>query len=95
MKLPAFYKLVAQQEMDAAGMSNVVPGWASFAIWLIDRQGTAEVHEALQGANEVKDAHRVLRALQGDLRKDFQEMDREWRLWVLRYQPRKMRNEFS
>jgi len=89
MKLPAFYKLLQQQEMDAAGMSNVVPGWASFTIWLIDRQGLGKFMKLYKATNEVTDATTFATRFKEIYGKDFEETDREWRLWVLRYQPRK------
>ncbi|MFA4948904.1 MAG: hypothetical protein WC674_10425, partial [Candidatus Krumholzibacteriia bacterium] len=89
MKLPALYKIFTQQDMDAAGMSNVVPGWASFTIWLIDRHGIDKFMKLYKAANEVEDPVVFAVHFKTTYGKDFDEMDREWRLWVLRYQPRK------
>jgi hypothetical protein len=87
-RLPAFYKLLKQEEMDAAGMSTVVPGWASFSIWLIDRHGIDKFMKLYKATNEVKDAAVFASHFKSIYGKDFEETDREWRLWVLRYQPR-------
>jgi hypothetical protein len=89
MKLPALYKIFTQQDMDAAGMSNVVPGWASFTIWLIDRHGIDKFMKLYKATNEVEDPTVFATQFKTIYGKDFQEMDRDWRLWVLRYQPRK------
>lgn len=88
MKLPALYKIFTQRDMDAAGMSNVVPGWASFSIWLIDRQGIDKFMKLYKATNEVEDPAVFASHFKTIYGKDFQETDREWRLWVLRYQAR-------
>ena len=88
MRLPALYKIVSQQDMDAAGMLTVVPGWASFSIWLIERHGIDKFMELYKAMDEVKEAAPFAGKFKNIYGKDFEEMDREWRLWVLRYQPR-------
>jgi hypothetical protein len=70
-------------------MSNVVPGWASFTIWLIDRHGIDKFMKLYKATNEVEDPTVFATQFKTIYGKDFQEMDRDWRLWVLRYQPRK------
>jgi hypothetical protein len=89
MRLPALYKVFKQQEMDAAGMSIVVPGWASFSIWLIDRQGIDKFMKLYKATNEVEDPAVFATHFKDIYGKEFDAADREWRLWVLRYQPRK------
>jgi hypothetical protein len=89
MRLPALYKVFKQQEMDAAGMSVVVPGWASFSIWLIDRQGIDKFMKLYKATNEVEDPAVFATHFKDIYGKEFDAADREWRLWVLRYQPRK------
>ena len=88
MRLPALYKIFTQQDMDAAGMSNVVPGWASFSIWLIDRHGIDKFMKLYKATNEVEDPAVFASHFKTIYGKDFDAMDREWRLWILRYQPR-------
>ncbi|MCX5752490.1 MAG: hypothetical protein NTW97_02455, partial [Candidatus Krumholzibacteria bacterium] len=89
MRLPALYKVFTQQDMDAAGMSTVVPGWASFSIWLIDRRGIDKFMKLYKETNEVEDPAVFAAHFKSVYGKEFEETDREWRLWVLRYQPRK------
>ncbi len=89
MRLPALHKIFTQQDMDAAGMSNVVPGWASFSIWLIDRHGIDKFMKLYVATNEVEDPAVFASHFKTIYGKDFDVMDREWRLWILRYQPRK------
>ncbi len=89
MRLPALHKIFRQQDMDAAGMSNVVPGWASFSIWLIDRQGIDKFLKLFKATNEVEDPAVFAAHFKTIYGKEFDVMDREWRLWILRYQPRR------
>jgi hypothetical protein len=89
MKLPALHKIFTQQDMDAAGMSNVVPGWASFSIWLIDRYGIKKFMKLYKVTNEVTDPVVFAAHFKAVYGKEFDVTDREWRLWILRYQPRR------
>lgn len=89
MKLPALFRVMKQQDMDAAGMSTVVPGWASFSIWLIDRQGIDKFMKLYKATNEVEEPAVFASHFKAVYGKEFEETDREWRLWILRYQPRK------
>ena len=53
------------------GMSNVVPGWASFSIWLIDRHGIDKFMKLYKATNEVEDAASFSVAFQDGLRQGF------------------------
>jgi uncharacterized protein with PQ loop repeat len=88
-RLPALHKIFKQKNMDAAGMSTVVPGWASFTIWLIDRQGIDKFMKFYKATNKVDDPIVFASHFKTIYGKEFDEADREWRLWVLRYQPRR------
>jgi hypothetical protein len=70
-------------------MSTVVPGWASFTIWLIDRHGIDKFMKLYKATNEVEDPVVFASHFKTIYGKDFEVMDREWRLWALRYQPRR------
>lgn len=88
-RLPALYTMIKDDDMNEYGMSNVVPGWASFSIWLIERQGVDKFMKLYVATNEVDEAATFKAHFKDVYGKDFEETDREWRLWVLRYQPRK------
>jgi len=87
-RLPALYTMIKDDDMNAAGMSNIVPGWASFSIWLIERRGIDKFMKLYAATNEVEEAAKFKMQFKDIYGKDFEETDREWRLWVLRYQPR-------
>jgi hypothetical protein len=85
--VPPLYKLLDQQVMDQIGFSRTVPGWASFCMWLIDRHGIdkfMKLYVATNGVTDVAPFNEHFKKIYG---KDFDAMDRDWRLWVLRYQP--------
>lgn len=89
MRLPALYKILRQEDMNQAGMSTVIPGWASFSMWLIDRHGIDKFMDLYKATNEVEEAVSFSAHFKDVYGTDFEATDREWRLWVLRYQPRK------
>ncbi len=88
-RLPALYTMISDDAMAEFGMSNIVPGWASFCIWLIERQGADKFMKLYAATNEVNEAAPFKAHFKDIYGKDFEETDREWRLWVLRYQSRK------
>ncbi len=88
-RLPALYKILKQEDMDAAGMATAVTGWASFCIWLIDRNGIDKFMKLYKATNEVEDAAVFAMHFKSVYGKEFEATDREWRLWVLRYQSRR------
>jgi hypothetical protein len=88
-RLPALYRMLSQRDMETAGMSNAVIGWSSFCTWLIDRNGIDKFMKLYKATNEVEDKATFAAHFKDVYGKNFEETDREWRLWVLRYQPRK------
>jgi hypothetical protein len=87
-RLPALFRIVKQQDMDSAGMMNSVAGWSSFCIWLIDQRGVDKFMKLYKATNDVEDSATFATQFKDIYGADFEAMDREWRLWVLRYQPR-------
>ncbi len=87
-QLPALYMLIKQEDMDRLGMSKAVVGWASFSMWLIDHYGIKEFMRLYTKTNGVTDASSFNSIYKSIYGVDFDAMDRDWRLWVLRYQPK-------
>ena len=89
-QLPALYKILSRELMDQTGFSITVPGWASFTMYLIDHGGIdrfMQLYKATDGPMEAQAAFNdEFKKVYG---KDFETMDRDWRLWVLRYQPKR------
>jgi hypothetical protein len=84
--MPALHKLLKQEDLAEAGLSNVIPGWASFSIWLINRYGIDKFMKLYVETNEVAESDAFNERFKKIYGKDFDGMDRDWRLWVLRYQ---------
>lgn len=87
-RLPALFRVMTQKAMDDAGMSITVPGWASFSMWLVERHGVDKFMKLYADSNEIEEPGPFNARFKNVYGKDFDEMDREWRLWVLRYQPK-------
>lgn len=85
-RMPALHKLLKQEDLGEAGLSNVIPGWASFSIWLINRYGIDKFMKLYVETNEVAESDAFNERFKKIYGKDFDGMDRDWRLWVLRYQ---------
>jgi hypothetical protein len=87
-RLPALYRILKHKAMDDIGMSITVPGWSSFSMWLIERHGVEKFLKLYTAVNEIEEPSPFNVHFKNLYGKDFDEMDREWRLWVLRYQPK-------
>jgi hypothetical protein len=87
-QLPALYLILKQEDMDRLGMSTAVPGWASFSMWLIDHYGIKKFMRLYVKTNGVDKPGTFNSIFKGIYDKDFDVTDRDWRLWVLRYQPK-------
>jgi hypothetical protein len=86
-QIPGLYQLIDRDVMDRIGMSKTVPGWASFSMWLIDHRGVdkfMKLYVDTDGVTEADPFNKHFKEIYG---KDFDVLDRDWRLWVLRYQP--------
>lgn len=87
-RLPALYRILDQKSMGQVGMSISVPGWASFCIWLIDRYGIDKFKKLYVETNEIEEPGPFNAHFKSIYGRDFDVVDREWRLWVLRYKPK-------
>lgn len=88
-QLPPLFQMIGQKEMEQVGMLTSVPGWASFSIWLIDRHGIEKFMKLYAATNEIEAVGPFNAHFKSVYGQDFDVMDRDWRLWVLRYEPRK------
>jgi hypothetical protein len=86
-RLPALHQSMGRDDMQKIGLATAVPGWASFTIWLVERQGIDKFMELYKSTNEVSDFAKFNEIFKKIYGCDFDVMDQEWRLWVLRYQP--------
>jgi hypothetical protein len=86
-RLPALHMILNGPEMDKIGLSITATGWGSFCMWLIDRGGIKKfmrLYSKLDGVEEAGTFNSIFKGIYGE---DFDVMDRDWRLWVLRYNP--------
>jgi hypothetical protein len=86
MQIPPLYKTLKREEINDENVEIVIPAWASFCKYLIDRHGMdtfMELYQRSAGVCDEGDFNVLFRELYGD---DFPVIDRAWRLYVLRYQ---------
>jgi hypothetical protein len=84
--LPALYKTVDAKEWHKLDHSIMVPAWSSFVSYLIDQYGIEKVKEfytATDGMEHVEPFSDMFKDVFGI---DFQEVDRTWRLFIMRYE---------
>jgi hypothetical protein len=86
-RLPALYMIMGVEKMDKLGMSISAPAWGSFTMWLVERYGIKkfmQLYVKVDGVEEPGTFNSIFKGVYGE---DFDAMDRDWRLWVLRYNP--------
>jgi|GEM_PF-1586949 len=86
-RIPALYKALTQKEMYEKDASVTIPAWASFSKYLIDRFGIDKFMKLYVAMDEVEELETLsvhFKDIYGD---DFPSIDRQWRLYILRYQP--------
>jgi len=88
-RLPALHRLLDKRVMDEIGYTASVSGWASFSIWLIDRYGIEKFVKLYTATDEVAAPALFNKRFKDIYGADLDVMDRDWRLWVLRYQPKR------
>ncbi|MDD3643743.1 MAG: hypothetical protein PHQ19_09815 [Candidatus Krumholzibacteria bacterium] len=85
-RLPALYHTIDPEIWREADQSILVPGWGSFVTWLIDRYGIEKLLDLYGKTNGVEDDGAFSARFKDIYGLDFQETDRNWRIWLLRYQ---------
>ena len=85
-RLPALHSLLKQEDLADAGFSNIIPGWASFSIWLINRYGVDKFMRLYVETSDIMEPDPFNERFKKIYGNDFDAIDRDWRLWVLRYQ---------
>ncbi|MDD4857257.1 MAG: hypothetical protein PHD74_04025 [Candidatus Krumholzibacteria bacterium] len=88
-QLPPLYNVFRIKEMNDLGMEIAIPGWGSFGIWLIDREGIDKFMKLYKDSNGVETPSSFDAVFKNVYKKDFDSMDREWRQWVMSYQARR------
>ncbi len=85
-QIPALYKTIHPDKWRTVDHTVVVPAWASFVGYLIDNYGMdtfKEMYAATSNINEEGPFSARFKDVYGI---DFQEADRSWRLYIMRYQ---------
>jgi hypothetical protein len=85
-KIPALYKTINPDKWRTADHAVVVPAWASFVEYLIDSYGLEKLKELYAETTEMTEPGPFSARFRDVYGEDFQEMDRAWRLYIMRYQ---------
>ncbi len=86
MKIPALYKTIHPDRWRMLDHAAVVPAWASFVEYLIDKYGMDSFKELYTATSGIDMEGPFSVQFKDVLGIDFQEADRAWRLFIMRYQ---------
>jgi hypothetical protein len=82
--VPALFRIVDADAVKESDWAVIVPSWASFCTYLIDRDGMKKFKEFYTACNGVNDAAAFNDLFTQYYGKEFKVVDRAWRLYVLR-----------
>lgn len=85
-QIPALYKTILPDKWRQVDHAVVVPAWGSFVEYLIDKYGLdkfKELYSVTSGMNDPGPFSSRFRDVYGV---DFQDADRAWRLYIMRYE---------
>lgn len=85
-QLPALFRTINQDRFRAAEAAIVVPGWGSFVTFLIDRYGMDKLLRLYRETDGIDEAGPFSARFKSIYGIDFQELDRTWRLFLMRYE---------
>ncbi|MBN1165049.1 MAG: hypothetical protein JXB45_10760 [Candidatus Krumholzibacteriota bacterium] len=85
-KIPALYKSIPPQVFIKSDPMVLVPAWGSLVTYLINRYGMEKVVQFYQAVDKIEESGPFSAHFKTVFGADFQETDRAWRLYVLRYQ---------
>jgi hypothetical protein len=86
--VPPLYKVLRREDIKETQPSLTIPAWSSFCKYLIDSRGIKrfmDLFKRTDDIDEIKAFNDVFKEIYGA---DFDEVDRGWRLFLLRYTPR-------
>ncbi len=87
--LPALYKIYRHEELKNHNPAVTITAWGSFCKYLIDRAGMDKFMQLYRESNMALDAITFKNVFRNVYGEDFETVDRGWRLFLLRYSPRK------
>jgi len=85
-QIPALYKTIHPDRWRTVDHSVLVPAWASFVAYLIDNYGLDTFKELYAVTTDITEEGPFSARFQDIYGTEFQEMDRAWRLYIMRYQ---------
>ena len=84
--MPALYKILTIEEIEEEDGQVVIPAWGSFCLYLIDTYGMEAFMELYTRTDGRSDSSAFNVHFKELYEQDFPAVDRDWRLYVLRYQ---------
>lgn len=88
-RTPALYRTVDNRVFEKFSPDIIVPAWASFSTYLIERHGLEKFLDFYVDCDGVTALDEFERIFKENYEEDFRDADMRWRLFVMRYQPDK------
>lgn len=86
-KIPALFRVIKDEDLMKIGTDIAIPAWSSFCDFLIERYGPKKFMILFERSNELEEAPALNFLFNEIYDEDVDAIDREWRLFLMRYQP--------
>jgi hypothetical protein len=87
-KIQPLYKSVSSEKLQSTDLSTTIPAWTSFCTYLIGEYGLdkfLKLYEESSGMTKPETFAKLFETIYG---REFQKVDMDWRLFVMRYKPK-------
>ena len=87
-KIEPLHKTILNSKIRNSDLSTTIPAWTSFCAYLITQYGTEKFLKFYREADGIKDAKSFSELFKKIYKRDFNKVDMDWRLWIMRYEPK-------
>jgi hypothetical protein len=86
-KMPALFRVIKDEDLMKIGTEVTIPAWSSFCDFLIERYGPEKFMTLYEKADKLEEAPALNFLFNEIYGENVDVIDREWRLFLMRYQP--------
>ncbi len=87
-KIQPLYKSVSSDKLQRTELSITIPAWTSFCAYIIGEYGMENFLKLYKESDGVKELEPFEKMFERIYEREFPKVDMDWRLWLMRYEPK-------
>ena len=87
-KIEPLYKSLPTEKLKYTELSTTIPAWTSFCAYLVEKYGMEDFLKLYKESDEVTELETFGKIFERIYEKEFPKVDLDWRLWLMRYEPK-------